>query len=288
MFEHLIKRAEDIVETLPYLQKYRGKIMVIKYGGNALSAPEIGKKMIDDIVLLKYAGVHPVLIHGGGPEITSVLEKKGVKTKFIEGMRVTTPEVMKVVETVLTRINASLVASLKKGGVLSAGFWGKKGKLLTADKVFVKTSKGKTLDLGATGSVKFVNKDLLMKAIQRDVIPVITSIGVGPDGKNYNINADQAASAVASALKASKLILLTDVRGVLDHEGKIISVVTSGKVNSLIKDGIISGGMIPKVRAGLDALAHGVEKVHIIDGKVPHALLLEVFTNAGIGTMVVK
>lgn len=288
VFEHLIKRAEDIVEALPYLQKYRGKIMVIKYGGNVLSDPDIGKKMIKDIALLKFAGIHPVLIHGGGPEITSILEKKGVKTKFIEGMRVTTTEVMKVVEGVLTRINSDLVGALKKSLVGAVGFWGKKGKLLTVTKHFVKTSKGKVLDLGYTGTIKSVNKALLLKAIRKGDIPVITSIGVGPGGKHYNVNADHAASAIASALKAEKLILLTDVRGVLDHEGKIISMINSAKVNGLIKDGIIYGGMIPKVRAGLDALEHGVEKVHIIDGKVPHALLLEVFTNSGIGTMVVK
>lgn len=288
MLEHLIKRAEAVVEALPHLKKYHGKIMVIKYGGKALTAPEIGKKMIEDIVLLKYAGLNPVLVHGGGVEITKILGKKDIKTKFIEGMRVTTPMVMKTVENVLGRINRNLVASLKKEGVKAVAFYGKKGKLLKAKKHFVKTAKGKILDLGFTGVVSQVNKSVLLKAIKKDAIPVVTSIGVGPGGKLFNINADHAASAIAGALRASKLILLTDVRGVLDHSEKLVSVVNSSKVNSLIKNGIICGGMIPKVRCSIDALNKGVEKVHIIDGKIPRALLLEIFTDAGIGTMVVK
>ncbi len=288
MFEHLIKRAEDIVEALPYLKKYRGRIMVIKYGGNVLSAPSVGKKMIEDIVLLKYAGINPVLVHGGGPEITKIIQDKGAQTKFIEGMRVTTPQTMRIVESVLAKINANLSSSIKKAGADAVSFCGKKGKLFKAKKHLVKTSKGKILDLGLTGTVQSVNKAAILKAIKGDAIPVVTSIGVGPGGKDYNINADHAASALASALKAAKLILLTDVRGVLDHEGKLLSVVSATKVNGLIKDGIISGGMIPKVRAAIDALSHGVEKVHIIDGKIPRALLLELFTNAGIGTMVVR
>jgi len=288
MFEHLIKRAEVFVEALPYLKKYRGKIMVIKYGGNALSMPEISKKMIADVALLKFAGISPILVHGGGPEITGILDKKGINSKFIEGMRVSTPQVIKIVEKVLSRINGDLVNALKKSGVASVGFYGKKGKLLKAKKHFVKTSKGMMLDLGLTGTVASVNKAVLLKALKLGAVPVVTSIGVGPGGKSYNINADQAASAVAGALKASKLILLTDVRGVLGHDGKLISSVSAVKVNDLIKNGVISGGMIPKVRAGIAALAAGVEKVHIIDGKIPHALLLEIFTNSGIGTMVVK
>jgi len=288
MFEHLIKRAAGVIEALPYLKKYRGKIMVVKYGGNALMAPDIGKKMIEDIVLLRYAGINPIIVHGGGPEITKILDKKGVHTKFIEGMRVTTPQVMQVVESVLVKLNSQIVSSLKKSWVDAVPFYGKRGGLFKVKKHFVKTSKGKVLDLGLTGTVASVNKAAILKAIKKGAVPVVTSIGVGPGGKDYNINADHAAAALAGALKASKLILLTDVRGVLDHEGKLISSVSSSKVNDLIRSGVISGGMIPKVRAGIDALKRGVEKVHIIDGKVQHALLLEIFTNAGIGTMVVK
>ena len=288
MFEYLIKRAEAVVEALPYLQKYRGKVVVVKYGGNVLSAPEIGKKMIDDVVLLKFAGLYPILVHGGGPEITRIVEKKEIQSKFIEGMRVTTPAVMKIVEDVLGKINREIVSSLKKAGVSSAGFYGKKGNLLKAKKHMVKTSKGKMLDLGLTGTVSGVNKAALLKAIKKDMVPVVTSIGVGPGGQLYNINADRAASAIAGSLKASKLVLLTDVRGVLSHEGKLMPEISSGKIDSLIKNGVVSGGMIQKVRCAVEALKAGVEKVHIIDGKIPHALLLEIFTTSGIGTMVVK
>jgi acetylglutamate kinase len=288
MFVSITKRAEAVIEALPYLRKYWGKILVIKYGGRVLIDPAIAKKMIEDIVLLKYAGMHPVLVHGGGPEITRLVEKKGLRPKFIEGMRVTSPETMKVVESVLGKYNARLVAGIKAKGMKAIGFIGKKGRLLTAKKHTVKTSKGLVLDLGLTGKVSGVNKKALLKVIHDDAIPVITSIAIGPGGKHYNVNADSAAAAVAGALKATKLILLTDVRGVLDHEGKLVSTVSSVKVNSMISSGVITGGMIPKVRCAQDALRAGVEKVHIIEGKIPRALLLEVFTNSGIGTMVVR
>jgi acetylglutamate kinase len=288
MFENIIKRAEAIIEALPYLRRYWGKILVIKYGGRVLTDPEIGKKMIEDIVLLKYAGMHPVLVHGGGPEITRLVEKKDIRSKFIEGMRVTTPEIMKVVESVLGRFNAKLVSGIKSKGMKATGFIGRKGRLLSVKKYFVKTSKGLVLDLGLTGKVSSVKKSALLKAIHGGAIPVITSIGIGPGGKHFNVNADSAAAAVAGALKASKLILLTDVRGVLGHDGRLMSIVSSDKVNGLIKSGVITGGMIPKVRCAQEALKNGVEKVHIIEGKIPRALLLEVFTDSGIGTMVVK
>jgi len=288
MYERVARRAEAVVEALPYLRRYHGKILVIKYGGRVLTDPEIGIKMIEDIVLLKYAGMYPVLVHGGGPTITSKLEKKKIKSKFVKGMRVTTPDVMKVVESVLEKISRRLASDIKKAGVRSKRFFGRKGRLLKAKQCLVKTSKGKFLDLGLTGIITEVKKSALTKAMKRDFIPVVTSIAIGPRGKHYNVNADRAASAIAGALKASKLILLTDVRGVLDRKGDLISEINSKKANSLINRCVIRGGMIPKVLCSLEALSHGVEKVHIIDGKIPRALLLEVFTDSGIGTMVVK
>jgi len=277
MYERIIKRTEAVVEALPYLRRYRGKIFVIKYGGRALSIPEIGRKMIEDVALLKYAGMYPVLVHGGGPEITRMLEKKGIPTKFVYGMRVTSADAMKVVERVLGKINRKLVSDLRKAGVKVKSFYGKRGKLLHARKLF---------GLGHTGAIKRVGTGPIRKALRKDCVPVVSSIAVGPGGAHFNVNADHAASAVAGALKASKLILLTDVRGVLDHDGRLISVVDRKKAKSLMKRKVISGGMIPKVRCGLDAIKSGVEKVHIIDGKIPRALLLEVFTDSGIGTMV--
>jgi acetylglutamate kinase len=260
MYDRIIKRAEAVVEALPYLQKFHGKIFVIKYGGRALSTPEISKKMIEDIVLLKFAGMYPVLVHGGGPEITSVLEKRDLTTKFIQGMRVTTPAVMNVVEKVLSKINRKLVSNIRKGGVKSIGFYGKKGRLLHAKQCFIATSKGKILDLGHTGVIHKVSKSVIKKALKRNAIPVVSSIAVGPGGKHFNVNADHAASAIAGALKAAKLILLTDVRGVLDPDGKLISEVDTKKAKSLIKRKVISGGMIPKVRCGIEALNQGVEE----------------------------
>ncbi len=288
MYEHLIKRANTVIEALPYLRRFHGKIMIIKYGGTTLGNPEIKEKMVQDLVLLCLVNISPILVHGGGPEITKVLEGRGIKSKFIEGLRVTTPQIMKIVEKVLISKNKEIAKEIEKAHGKAASFYGKKGNIIRTKKYFVTTTKGKKLDLGFTGIVKGINKTPLLRTIKDGFIPVVTSLGVGEGGKLYNVNADQAASSIAASLKVSKLIILTDVKGVLDHDGNLIPEINSKQINNLIKNGIISGGMVPKVKAGLHALKKGVKKVHIIDGRIPHALLLEVFTDTGIGTMVVK
>lgn len=289
MFEHLIKRADIVIEALPYLMKFHGKVIVIKYGGAAMRDPELKRSLLRDVVLLKYVGMHPVIVHGGGSEITKALKRRKIESEFVQGLRVTTKEVMKVVEYVLgKKINQSIVSILKKNGGKAKGFYGKKGKVIKARKQWVRDEKGKYIDLGFTGQAAGIRYRFLNKWMKKGYIPVLSPIGVGRGGKIYNINADSAAAGVAAYLKAEKLILLTDVRGVIGKEGKLVSEVNAYRVRKMIKQGIISGGMIPKVKCGLYALRKGVPKVHIINGQIPHALLLELFTDHGIGTMVVK
>jgi len=289
MFEYLIKRAGIVMEALPYLQKFYGKTIVIKYGGSAMQDPELKQSVIRDVVLLKYVGMNPVLVHGGGPEINKYLKKKGIEPQFVGGYRVTDRETMKVVERVLgEKINSEIVTTIKKMGGKAKGFWGKKGRVIKAFKYFKRDEQGQKIDLGFTGQVAGVRNRYLNKWMKLGYIPVLTSIGVGKSGKTYNINADKAAAAIAAHLKAAKLMLLTDVRGVLDKDGKLISEINTYRAGKMIKSGSISGGMIPKVKSGLYAIKKGVEKVHIIDGRIPHAILLEIFTDHGIGTMVVK
>ncbi|MFA4967441.1 MAG: acetylglutamate kinase [Candidatus Margulisiibacteriota bacterium] len=289
MFEHLIKRVNIVVEALPYLIKFYGKTIVIKYGGAAMKDPELKKSVIQDIVFLKYVGMNPIIVHGGGPEINKYLVKLGIEPKFVGGYRVTDAATLKVVEKVLGgKINSEIVTMIKKLGGKAKGFWGKKGKVIKAFKYYKKDEAGNRVDLGFTGQVAGVRYRYLNKWMKLGYIPVLTSIGVGKSGKTYNINADKAAAAIAAYLKAPKLVLLTDVRGVLDKDGKLVSEINSYKAQKFIKSGVISGGMIPKVKSSLYAIKKGVEKVHILDGRIPHALLLELFTDHGIGTMVVK
>jgi len=285
----LIKRANVVMEALPYLMNFYGKTIVIKYGGAAMQDAALKESVIRDVVLLKYVGMNPVLVHGGGPEINQYLKKKGIEPRFVGGYRVTDRETMKVVEKVLgDKINSEIVTAIKKMGGKAKGFWGKKGRVIKAFKYFKKDEAGNKIDLGFTGQVGGVRYRFLNKWMKLGYIPVLTSIGVGKSGKTYNINADKAAAAIAAHLKAAKLMMLTDVRGVLDKDGKLISEVNTYRAQKMIKAGAISGGMIPKVKSGLYAIKKGVEKVHIIDGRVPHAILLEIFTDYGIGTMVVK
>jgi acetylglutamate kinase len=277
------------MEALPYLMNFFGKVIVIKYGGAAMQDPILKESVIRDVVLLKYVGMNPVLVHGGGPEINKYLKKKGLEPNFVGGYRVTDKETMKVVERVLGgKINSEIVTAIKKLGGKAKGFWGKKGRVIKAFKYFKKDEAGNQIDLGFTGQVGGIRYRFLNKWMKLGYIPVLTSIGVGKSGKTYNINADKAAAAIAAHLKAAKLMMLTDVRGVLDKDGKLISEVNTYRAQKMIKTGAISGGMIPKVKSGLYAIKKGVEKVHIIDGRVPHAILLEIFTDHGIGTMVVK
>ncbi len=285
MFDVLIKRAEVVMEALPYLRKFYGKIIVIKYGGNAMVDRKLKSKVIEAVALLRYLGMYPVLVHGGGPEITKELKKRKIEIKFLEGLRVTDAPTMEVVETVLGRVNAGIVALINRGGRMARGFSGKKGRIIRARKRVFYRNKQK-IDLGFVGDVAFVDVKQLKAVIAGGRIPVISSIGVDGKGRTYNINADIVAAETASALGAAKLILITNVRGVFDRRDKLISAVNAAKIRRLIRNGVISGGMIPKVRCALKALKEGVEKVHIIDGRIPHAILLELFTDVGIGTMV--
>src|SRR3989338_11344105 len=289
MFKHLIKRANAVLEALPYLTKFNGKTIVIKYGGAAMQSDELKHSVIQDVVLLKMVGMEPILVHGGGPEINKALRRKGLEPKFVGGYRVTDKETMKVVQKVLgEKINQQIVSLIKKAGGKAKGFYGKKGRVIKAFKYWKKDADGNQVDLGFTGQVGGIRYRYLNKWMKLGYIPVLTSIGVGKRGGIYNINADKAAAAIAAYLKAEKLIVMTDVNGVLDNTGKLVSKVNTYKAGKMIKLGGISGGMIPKIKSCLYALRKGVKTAHIIDGRIPHAILLELFTDYGIGTMVEK
>jgi len=289
MFERLIKRATIVSEALPYIMKFYGKIIVIKYGGAAMVDPELKKRLLKDIVLLKYVGMHPIIVHGGGPEISRRLKNRNVKVRFVQGLRVTNKKVMEVVENVLgKKVNREIVRLLKKQGGKAKGFYGRKGEVIKAKKLWVKDENGKYHDLGYTGHVEGIRCRFLKRWMKKGYIPVLAPIGVGRKNRLFNINADSAAASVAEHLGADKLILVTDVRGVLDKEGELVSEVDAEHVGRMIKNKTITGGMIPKVKCGLHALKKGTEQVHIINGQIPHAILLELFTDTGIGTMVVR
>ncbi|MFH1683895.1 MAG: acetylglutamate kinase [Candidatus Margulisiibacteriota bacterium] len=288
MFEKLIKRAKVVSEALPYIMKFHDKVIVIKYGGSAMIDPELKRHLLQDIVLLKYVGMHPVIVHGGGPAISKGLDRKKIESKFIDGLRVTTKEVMAVVESVLgKKVNQEIVSLLKKNGGKAKGFSGKKGRVIKAHKMWIKNDLGNYHDLGFTGHVAGIRYRFLYKWMKKGYIPVLAPIGVGRGGQTFNINADSAAATVAEHLKADKMILVTDVRGVLDKDGTLISEIGADRIKSMIKKKTISGGMIPKVQCALHALKKGVDQVHIVNGQIPHVLLLELFTDHGVGTMVV-
>ena len=284
MYTFLIKRAEAVIEALPYLQKFHKKLFVVKYGGAAMTDPDLKGKVLQDIVLLNLVGIKVILVHGGGKEINKLLEKKKIKVEFVMGFRKTGLETVQMVEKALGKVNNELAKLIKKHGGRPVQFSGRKGSLIKAKKMLVNG----TVDIGYVGEVDKIKKSLIFKTLKAGKIPVVSSVGIGSDNKIYNINADTAASAIAKILKADKLMLMTDVAGVLDKDGKLISEINMTNAQSLIDKGIISGGMIPKVSYGLDAISSGVGKVHIIDGKLPHALLLEIFTDRGIGTMLIK
>jgi acetylglutamate kinase len=284
MYKFLIKRAEAVIEALPYLRKFHGKLFVVKYGGAAMTDPELKDKVIQDIVLLNLVGIKVILVHGGGKEINKMLEKKKIKVEFVMGFRKTSPDTMKVVERSLSRVNSDIAKLIRKHGGFPVQFSGRKGGLINAKKLLVNDK----IDIGFVGEVDRIKKAKIFKAMKKNKIPVVSSVGVGADNKLYNINADTAASAIAEMLGADKLVIMTDVAGVLDKDSKLVSKIDSESAKTMINKGVISGGMIPKVSYGLDAIASGVKSVHIIDGKLPHSLLLEIFTNRGIGTMLVK
>lgn len=282
MPEELAQKAEVLVEALPYIKRFYGKTMVLKYGGGAMEAGGLKEAFAQDVALLWYVGIRPVIVHGGGPQIGMLLEKLGITSSFVQGMRVTDPKTMEVVEMVLSKLNKDLVYLINRQGAKAVGLSGKDARLIKAKKM---TLKG--VDLGLVGEVEEVNAELIEALQKEGFVPVIAPIGVSEGGETYNINADTVAGAVASALKAEKLLLLTDVPGVYGPNNKLIPTLSARDAEALIADGIIEGGMIPKVKCCIDALRMGVKKAHILDGRLPHALLLEVFTDKGIGTEIV-
>ncbi len=295
--EELVKKAKILHEALPYIREFRKKIFVIKYGGSAMKKEELREAFAKDVVLLKYVGIDVVIVHGGGPQISRTLERFGIKPKFVGGIRKTDEETMHIVEMVLSGdINKDIVALINRHSgkdIYAVGISGRDGRLLRARKLD-KERYFKELglpvpeeDIGYVGEVIDVNKELILSLISHNFIPVIAPVGVGDNGEAYNINADISASEIAKSLKAEKLIFLTDTEGVKDREGRVISTLTKDEALKLISEGVIREGMIPKVKYAINALEGGVKKVHIIDGRIPHSILLEVFTEKGIGTEIV-
>ncbi len=284
----LTHKAEILVEALPYIQRFAGKRIVIKYGGNAMLSQELTKKVLQDITLLKYIGLSPIVVHGGGPEINQTLSNLGIESKFAGGLRVTDAATMEVVQMVLAgKINKEIVAKLNQLGGKAIGLCGKDAGLLQAEK---QPPVG-GVDLGFVGRITGVNTSLLALLTDDEYIPVIAPIGVGKQGESYNINADTAAAEIASAIRAEKLMFLTDVDGIraqADDPSTLIPVIGAKEIAGMIEDGSIAGGMIPKVQGCLESLKHGVRRTHILDGTLPHPLLLEIFTDTGIGTMVLE
>jgi len=282
-----IEKVNTLLESLPYIKEFYGKTIVIKYGGHAMVDDSLQKSFARDVVLLKLVGMNPVIVHGGGPQINDLLNQIGKKSDFVDGMRITDAETMNVVEMVLTgKINKDIVNNINLIGGKAVGLSGKDGRLISAEKMYHIGKNNEKIDIGQVGSVKSINPAVL-ETLDRDrFIPVIAPIGVDDEGVTYNINADLAAGKIAEALKAEKLMLLTDVEGVLIEE-KLVSTLKVKKVQSQIEKGHITGGMIPKVNCCCDAVTGGVGKAHIIDGRVEHAVLLEIFTQAGIGTEIV-
>ncbi len=281
--EKLIERAQTLVEALPYIQSFYGKVVVIKYGGNAMINQSLLNSVMDDVILLNTVGIHVVLVHGGGPEINNMLKKIGKESTFIDGLRYTDQETMDVVQGILCgKVNKDLVASIVRKGANAIGLSGLDDGLLKAMK---KTTNGK--DYGLVGVVTQVNPKPILNALSSNTIPVIASVALGTDQNTaYNVNADTAAAEIAIALKAEKLIILTDTTGVLDKEKNLITKLTKAEVDEAINNETIVGGMIPKVECCTNAITHGVHRTHIIDGRVPHSILIEVLTNEGVGTMI--
>jgi len=284
--------ADILIEALPYIKRFSGKTIVVKYGGHAMVDEKLKKDFANDITLLKYIGVNPVVVHGGGPQINKVLDAMGITSKFVRGMRYTDDKIMDVVEMVLGgKVNKGIVAGINRQGGKAVGLTGKDGMLITAEKMTLfyqedDTKPPEIIDPGMVGNVSNINPDIIHTLTNKGFIPVIAPVGVGKKGETYNINADLVASKIASALNAERLILVTDVEGVLETDKKLMSSVDAAAIQKMIEAGQIKGGMIPKVECALEALKNGVKKSHIINGKLPHAVLLELFTDSGIGTQV--
>lgn len=290
--EAALNIAQVLTEALPYIQRFTGKTIVVKFGGNAMVDPLLHESFARDVVLMKLVGMNPVVVHGGGPQIGALLEKLNIKTQFVEGMRVTDAETMDVVEMVLGgSVNKEIVSSINRNGGKAIGVTGKDGQLIRAHKLQVSRSSPELaateiVDIGHVGEVDQIDTEVLNVILDSHFIPVIAPIGVGEDGSTYNINADLVAGKLAQVMQAEKLMLLTNVAGLLDKKGEILTGLSTEQVDELIADGTISGGMLPKISCALDAVKSGVASAHIIDGRVPHAVLLETFTDEGMGTLI--
>lgn len=290
--DRAINTAQVLSEALPYLQKFVGKIIVVKYGGNAMTDTSLQNSFARDMVMLKLIGIHPIVVHGGGPQIGDLLDKLNIESRFVNGMRVTNSETMDVVEMVLGgQVNKQIVNLINNNGGQAIGLTGKDGKLLRARKLNVTQTtpdvqKPEIIDIGHVGEVESINVRVLEMLNSSDFIPVIAPIGVDEDGASYNINADLVAGKVAEVLRAEKLILLTNIKGLMDKDGNVLTGLTTHQVDELIADGTIHGGMLPKIKCALDAVHAGTNSAHIIDGRVAHATLLELFTDEGVGTLI--
>jgi acetylglutamate kinase len=283
-----LRTAKVLSEAVPYIRRYAGSTVVVKFGGHAMVEPTLASLFAQDIVLMRQVGVHPVIVHGGGPQIDQMLKRLAIKSEFVDGLRVTTPETMQIVEMVLAgAINKEVVSEINQAGGTAIGLSGKDGALIRARKLApVKTKGGGQADLGLVGDPAQINAAMLASFAQTGIVPVIAPIGVGENGETYNINADTVAGAVAAATKAKRMLMLTDVAGVLDGAGELVAEMSEAEARKAIADGTITGGMIPKVQTCLDAVAAGVEAAVILDGRIPHALLLEIFTAHGVGTLI--
>ena len=281
-------KAQILAEALPYIQRFHDKAIVIKYGGNAMTETALKAGFAREVVMLKLVGMNPVIVHGGGPQIGELLKTMGIHSEFRQGMRVTDEKVMNVVEMVLGELNQEIVGLINQHGGRAVGLTGQDGAFIHARKMLLKSESnhGEFIDIGLVGEIEKIDPELINLLDSRDFIPVIAPIGVGKEGEAYNINADLVAGKLAETLNAEKLVLMTNTAGVLDKNGKLLTGLTASEIEALFADGTIHGGMLPKIGSALDAIRNGVKSAHIIDGRVEHALLLEVLTNEGVGTMI--
>ncbi len=284
--KEVLKKAEVLIEALPYIQKFNRKIIVVKYGGSAMSNEELQKNVIKDVTLLKLVGFKPIIVHGGGKEISRFAGRVGLESRFIGGLRVTDGETMEIAEMVLSRVNKKLVSMVQELGVKAVGISGKDGGLLNVEK---KYADGQ--DIGFVGNIKKVDPKLLYDLLEKDFLPIVAPVGLDDDFRTYNINADDAACAIAREVGADKLVFLTDIEGLyrdVNQRDSFIPRITASEAEELIQGGMIGGGMLPKLGSCTSAIRNGVNRVHILDGRIPHCLLLEIFTNAGVGTMILR
>ena len=280
-------KARVLAESLPYIRRFSGSIIVIKYGGNAMTEPALKEGFARDVVLLKLIGLHPIIVHGGGPQINEMLEKVGKKGEFVQGMRVTDSETMDIVEMVLGgHVNKEIVSMITTFGGRAVGITGRDNHFIKAEKLLIDTPEQNGVDIGQVGTVADIDTRLVEGLVERGCIPVIAPIGVGQNGEAFNINADLVAGKLAEKLQAEKLLMMTNIPGVLDKEGKLLTTLTPSRIDELIEDGTLYGGMLPKIASAVEAAKSGVKATHIIDGRVPNALLLEVLTDDGVGSMI--